>query len=344
MARLINKSKPAGSDAPSTLDNEQRTLRTAIQDIFGIPDNTTLANAGMSFLAGGLATINLSAAAVTAGTVFDIAAGHAQRDLVTSVGMGMNMQADTWDINAAGNGETVAVGSLVFLGIPTWTSTGTTFTVTDAAALYIQGVPVGSTNVTVTNAWALQVAAGNVKFPNSLYLTEQADADADIAGDGQIWVNTATPNELWFTDDAGTDFRISPEVGVWTPVLVDNSFGDGASEGQVYTTQDGEYTRAGNVVFITMQLQTSSTGTLTGSDPASIKGLPFTGTSEESSLAAGQAAGMAITAGSSVSARAAASIPTLFLHVWDTATGSQALTITQWSADGKITLAGHYFI
>lgn len=41
-----------------------------------------------------------------------------------------------------------------------------------------------------------------------VFLTEQADAEADVAGKGQIWVNTATPNELYFTDDAGTDFQL----------------------------------------------------------------------------------------------------------------------------------------
>ena len=41
-------------------------------------------------------------------------------------------------------------------------------------------------------------------------------ADADIAGDGQIWVKTATPNELWFTDDAGTDFQVATLSGTET--------------------------------------------------------------------------------------------------------------------------------
>jgi len=43
----------------------------------------------------------------------------------------------------------------------------------------------------------------------SIFLTEKAAADADVAGDGQIWVETATPNVLKFTDDAGQDFDIS---------------------------------------------------------------------------------------------------------------------------------------
>ena len=39
----------------------------------------------------------------------------------------------------------------------------------------------------------------------TIYIQEQAEADADIATYGQIWVDTQTPNVLYFTDDAGTD-------------------------------------------------------------------------------------------------------------------------------------------
>ena len=49
-------------------------------------------------------------------------------------------------------------------------------------------------------------ATGYTKISGStLLIEEQADANADLAGYGQIWVDTATPNELAFTDDAGTD-------------------------------------------------------------------------------------------------------------------------------------------
>ena len=43
----------------------------------------------------------------------------------------------------------------------------------------------------------------------TVMLKEQADADADTAAYGQIWVNTATPNQLYFTDDAGYDQKVS---------------------------------------------------------------------------------------------------------------------------------------
>lgn len=43
----------------------------------------------------------------------------------------------------------------------------------------------------------------------SIFLLEKAAADADVAGEGQVWVKTATPNQLWFTDDAGTDTQLA---------------------------------------------------------------------------------------------------------------------------------------
>lgn len=45
-------------------------------------------------------------------------------------------------------------------------------------------------------------------------LKEQADADGDTAGYGQLWVNTATPNELYFTTDAGDDIQLTSGTGM----------------------------------------------------------------------------------------------------------------------------------
>ena len=47
-------------------------------------------------------------------------------------------------------------------------------------------------------------------------IKEQADADADTAAYGQIWVNTATPNELYYTTDSGVDIQITDATGLAT--------------------------------------------------------------------------------------------------------------------------------
>ena len=54
----------------------------------------------------------------------------------------------------------------------------------------------------------LQTVGGTI-VNESIFLTEKASADADVAGDGQLWVKNDTPNKLFFTDDAGTDFDLT---------------------------------------------------------------------------------------------------------------------------------------
>jgi hypothetical protein len=57
---------------------------------------------------------------------------------------------------------------------------------------------------------ALDCQGNDITAAGTIKMTEQADAESDTAGAGQLWVDTATPNQLKFTDDAGTDFGISP--------------------------------------------------------------------------------------------------------------------------------------
>ena len=55
----------------------------------------------------------------------------------------------------------------------------------------------------------------DLTIDGTLTLKEQADADADTAAYGQLWVNTATPNELWFTNDSGKDQKVVVGLGVY---------------------------------------------------------------------------------------------------------------------------------
>ncbi|MBI3305235.1 hypothetical protein HYZ80_02865, partial [Candidatus Parcubacteria bacterium] len=89
-----------------------------------------------------------------------------------------NISASSWTTNgiqdqhAAAtytNTSTAASGtaaSAVFssYGQPTLAATNTSVTTTDAATVYIANAPTAGTNQTLTNAWALWVDAGNVRF------------------------------------------------------------------------------------------------------------------------------------------------------------------------------------
>ena len=71
----------------------------------------------------------------------------------------------------------------------------------------------------------LSSTAGGMAVDGTLSLKEQADAESDVAGEGQIWVNTATPNELYFTDDAGTDYDISGKATTGKAIAMAIVFG-----------------------------------------------------------------------------------------------------------------------
>ena len=83
---------------------------------------------------------------------------------------------------------------------------------------------VGGGNIAVDSAGRMIVDAG-VTVTGTQKMVEQADADADTAAQGQIWVNTATPNELYFTDDAGTDYDISGKATTGKAIAMAIVFG-----------------------------------------------------------------------------------------------------------------------
>ena len=87
--------------------------------------------------------------------------------------------------------------------------------------------PYGGMNVTIYNDAGYINAMHDFKGA-SHYLAEQADALADNAGFGQLWVHDTAPNELCFTDDAGTDI-----IGIGKyqyQVKVVNWFNNGTSQ------------------------------------------------------------------------------------------------------------------
>ena len=75
----------------------------------------------------------------------------------------------------------------------------------------------------------LECQGSNIQEAGVIFLKEQADADADVAGEGQIWVDTATPNVLYFTDDAGTDFRLNFNTSAQLLAMLSDETGTGSA-------------------------------------------------------------------------------------------------------------------
>ena len=100
----------------------------------------------------------------------------------------------------------------------------------------------------------------------TITLKEQADADADTAAYGQIWVNTATPNELYYTTDAGNDIQITSGTSMAGGITFNNDgnnrvvtgTGAGALNGEANLSFDG------STLGVTGAITASTTITATG--------------------------------------------------------------------------------
>ncbi len=117
-----------------------------------------LNNANLLTLDGGTDTVAFGSAVVT-GAFLTLTASAQNRAAVTCVGAVVNIPAEAFDHLNGGNEAVVAS---VFIGIPTWISTGGAATFTTLASLHIQGPPVASTCVTGSTIFAVLLEAGDL--------------------------------------------------------------------------------------------------------------------------------------------------------------------------------------
>ncbi len=163
------------------------------------------------------------------------------------------------------------------------------------------------------------------------------------AGDEAEFMEYAT-GQWRLTNYQREDQNIYSE-GTFTPTLQDDSLSDG--EGQAYVTANtfGNYTKIGRLVHFALSIQMSSLGTLAGANGAKIANLPFTAlniSGRDNPVTVGRATGLAITANQAVAAYVVANTTRINLQLWDLATGTGDLTVTEVSADGLLLVAGTY--
>jgi len=120
---------------------------------------------------------------------------------VTKTGGVLSLGTST--VNGNNASGTVAVGATASIGITTYTNNNSTLTFTDAASLYIEGIPIESTNVDITNTpLALWVDAGVSRFDGAVDIQGGYANGGGAPYDGVV---DAGGGGNWTTAQAGDD-------------------------------------------------------------------------------------------------------------------------------------------
>lgn len=110
---------------------------------------------------------------------------------LTSVFFDLNNQNIQFETSGAG--PTLAAQRLFWIDPPQYTADAATLTITDASTVYIAGEPSASTNVTITNAYALWIDSGNSRFDGSLL---PGATDSFSLGTSSLYWNGLYSNEV----------------------------------------------------------------------------------------------------------------------------------------------------
>jgi hypothetical protein len=111
---------------------------------------------------------------------------------------------------------TPALQRAVNISAPTYSCNAVTQTIANSATLYIQGAPIAGTNVTITNSYALEVAAGNVLFNGIVTNTE---ATSTALSPAFICAGTSTIT-AGVTDGVTSNVKLSPTYNAATAQTV----------------------------------------------------------------------------------------------------------------------------
>jgi hypothetical protein len=125
------------------------------------------------------------------------------------------------------------------------------------------GIGVSTTGITFNPSTRSMMPAD----PTSV--TPQLDATLDIGFSSVRWKDLYLSGGVYLGGTAAANKLDSYEEGTWTPVLASDAIAGG------YTTQVGKYTKIGNVVNVSFNVQMSSIGSFAGA-VVTVTGLPFT--------------------------------------------------------------------
>lgn len=156
----------------------------------------TLAITGTAYVSGNIT----SAANIAGGNVLTtnlaqsanvVVTGAISTPSWTTTGVGIRTVASTYTDSSTAASGTAITNHIHVLAQPTLAGTNATVTTTTASTLYIAAAPVAGSNMTITNPYALYVAAGNTYSGGNIYSIANVtggniNSDGGISATGNI--------------------------------------------------------------------------------------------------------------------------------------------------------------
>lgn len=311
-------------------------------------------------------TLTLDAAAAT--TVVSSAAvswnftSGAKTGTPSTSGSVERFSAQTFTDNATAGSGTATAAVFYSIATPTLAATNTLVTTTDAATWYIAGQPTAGTNETITNAWALWIDAGNVRFDDDIYWRSgtafngifahnisaartwtfpDATGTVPMIVSGVLDISGASQGQIQFpaaqNSSTGANVLDDYEEGTWTPSLTAATVGNLSV---AYSSQVGTYCKIARFLQFTGTIQTSSFTHTTASGDARIQNAPFTSEITSGIINAGSLTYQGITKAGFTDFTMILSANTTIMNVAAMASGSAVATlaITEMPSGGTVVL------
>jgi hypothetical protein len=213
-----------------------------------------------------------------------------------------------------------------------------------AIGFQLGGDASGSTDigkiVNNTGRFAIE-PAGNRRFVVRTNATKvdalEVDHNNNVSvPNGNVVMGNGQGIDFSATSGTGTSELLDDyEEGTWTPVLIGTtSAGTGT-----YTTQDGKYTKVGNLVTFQMGLSWSAH---TGTGTMQIQGLPYTTSSTGIGTAAVYVSDIGSSAGTLI--QCFVSNSTTDIRLRQVATGGGSAAGVAMDTSGQMFISGHYYV
>jgi hypothetical protein len=201
---------------------------TSTSGAISLTGTSFITNSAISITATTLATSSTTGGLILsggAGIAKNIWAGTSYSDAIltsnNTKGLVFNSPAVTLTDNALAAGTTSNINSVAF-GQITLATSANAITATNAATLYIANAPAAGTNITITNPYALQVAAGRTYIGGSLQIPTGASNGFILTSDASGVATWAANSFTGGFDDGtaalpGIFFDAQPGTGFYRP-------------------------------------------------------------------------------------------------------------------------------